>query len=67
MMTSGQHGPLEQSYQQPLLSQTIPDLSNEPYVSTMVQIFYNSLFYVIDHLKCMCAQNIQYYDESGKE
>ncbi|CAL9215873.1 unnamed protein product [Arabidopsis halleri] len=37
MMTTGQHGPLEQSYQQPLLSQTIPDFSNEPYVSTLVR------------------------------
>ncbi|KAG7597908.1 hypothetical protein ISN44_As06g022180 [Arabidopsis suecica] len=37
MITTGQHGPLEQSYQQPLLSQTIPDFSNEPYVSTLVR------------------------------
>ncbi|XP_019094916.1 PREDICTED: uncharacterized protein LOC104756559 [Camelina sativa] len=30
-------GPLEQSYQQPLLSQTIPCFSNVPYASTMVR------------------------------
>ncbi|XP_019097909.1 PREDICTED: uncharacterized protein LOC104776332 [Camelina sativa] len=32
-----QHGTLGQSYQQPLLSQTIPCFSNEPYASTMVR------------------------------
>ncbi|KAG7655158.1 hypothetical protein ISN44_As01g022580 [Arabidopsis suecica] len=43
MMTTGlqstdvQHGPPEQSYQQPLLSQTIPHFSNQPYVSTLVR------------------------------
>lgn len=41
-----QHG---QSYQQPLLSQTIPDFSKETYVSTMVQIFY-IFFSLIIHI-----------------
>lgn len=45
MMTTGlqsidsQHGLLKQSHQQPQLCQTIPDFSEEPYVSEMVHIF----------------------------
>ncbi|CAF1979758.1 unnamed protein product [Brassica napus] len=35
MSTDVQHGFVNQSYQQPSLSQTIPNFSNEPYVSTL--------------------------------
>lgn len=35
--TDSQHGFLEQSYQQPLVTQTIPQLAIEPYVFSMVQ------------------------------
>lgn len=43
-----------QSYQQPLLSQTIPDFSKESYISTMVQIFY-MFFFLIIHISSTYA------------
>lgn len=62
VMTTGfqsdgvQHGFVNQSYRQPSLSQTIPNLSKEPYVSTlMVRIFYKFLLFKFISMYSRCS------------
>lgn len=59
--TGLQHGFVNQSYQQPSLSQTIPNFSKEPYVSPlMVRTFHNFCYLYLS----LSTQLIQYCDAS---
>lgn len=65
--TDVQHAFVNQSYQQPSLPQTIPNFSNEPYVSTLkVWIFYN-FGYLNISLSTQQSQLIRCCDASDGE